>query len=160
MRKVVAVSLALFTISVIACNMIPAIVAPPVKVAPWSSLAEKWQKIGNGLDSIFGNAFQADEIISVRVPVQTCIGSVCGTATFIQFLKPCGQTLKQAAYQISTYGPGGGSGGGGGGGGIGGDPGGGSGGVADFPFQGCEPYTIQSCIGNNCRWDSYITCSG
>lgn len=162
MRKVVALSLLLVAIAVAACNIVPGIVTPVVKIGQWDSLRDKWEKIGDRLDEMFGQSFKNDEILQVRVPVRACVLGVCAVSADVSFIKPCGKSFKEAAYEISTRAPGGGGdAGGGGGGGLGGGGGtGGDGGDGGIPFSGCEPYTIQTCIGTNCRWDSYITCAG
>ena len=168
-KKYLATLLLAVTSTALACAIFGAIITPTIKLSPYSKLSEKWKKIGDELGSIYGDKYKDVELVSVRVPVVTCIAGICGASIDVQFYKPCGQTLKNQAYQISTYGPGGnndgagGAGGGGEGGGLAGSAGG-DGGYTN-PFQHCSVTTIRSCLtsGNdttttNCRYDNYLEC--
>ncbi|MDH5832183.1 hypothetical protein QFW80_16820 [Luteimonas sp. M1R5S18] len=96
----------------LACAVVPSVVAPLVTVSPSDSFSDKWDKIAQKLHQTYGNQLRDSEVISVRVPVKTCIGPVCGASIDTQFLKACGQTFKQAAEAIGdTYANGGGPGG-------------------------------------------------
>lgn len=111
-RKHIAVIAMLVSGVALACTVIPAIVYPGfVQVSSSDSFSDKWDKIANALHSLYGNQHTNSEVISVRVPVQTCVLGVCGASIDAQFLKPCGQTFKQAAEAIGQSYAGGGSGG-------------------------------------------------
>jgi len=114
-RKAVVLAALLLSGVALACTIIPSVVYPGVvQVSSSDSFTDKWDKIANALNSAFGSTHQNAEVISVRVPVKTCVLGVCGASIDTQFMKACGQTFKQAAQAIGQSYAGGGSGGGGG----------------------------------------------
>lgn len=146
----------------IACDIITSIPAPLVNISPYTTLRQKYEKIAEEVDKVYGSTFQDKLVYQLRVPVKVCLLGICGTSIETNFYKPCGQTFKQAILDVSMSGPGGAGGGTGGGGGMGGGEGGpgGGGGMAGEapeanPFRMCSDLTIRSCMNGVCRVDTY-----
>lgn len=136
------------------------IMAMPVEVSAFQSIGDDWEEIGDQLEQQFGSAGVNSEI-SVKIPVKVCALWICAPPFEQNMLKPCGKTMKQAAYDLAEYARRaeanqGGSGGGAVSGGYGEVPG------EKNPFEQCFSETIKSCAtsssGTLCRYDTYLTC--
>jgi len=148
------------------CPLVPAIVTPLITVSPYSSFKEKFEKIGDELQKIYGDTYKDSEIYQVRIPVKVCLLGICGTSIETSMYKTCGKTMKQSMQDVALNAPGGGLAGGGGGGstGSGSSQGGGGQAPPSNPFMYCSNITIQSCMtgggnsGQTCRVDTSLQC--
>lgn len=89
------------TVTVIACEMVANLRTIPVKVGPFSTIEQKYNKIANKLDAFYRGVMKPLDIITVEVPVTTCLGGVCGE-TIVKYYKPCEQSLGEALKAIDT----------------------------------------------------------
>lgn len=137
MKRSTGLGLLIISGTAIACA-IGAIVTAPVQVSAFQSIADHWESIGDQLEDQLGSSGENMEL-TVKIPVQVCVGSACAPPVETNMFKPCGETLKEAAYSVASNATGGGDGGGGG------DYGGG--GSGSNPFDGCFPGTdtVEAC---------------
>lgn len=84
----------------IACEMVAAVSGRVVEVSAWDSTSEQWEDIRDSLVGEFGTSLDNKEVISLRVPVKTCIGPVCGVSIETQFPKPCNEKLEDTLNEL------------------------------------------------------------
>jgi|APLak6261686239_1056169.scaffolds.fasta_scaffold03835_4 uncharacterized membrane protein YgcG len=157
-KVVLFLALSLSAAIVIACEVIPSIVSPPVKVSGYKTLQQKWEMIGDALNVAYGNSLKDKEVYVVKTMVYACVFNIC-SENLVSWAKPCDKTFKEAAYAIGASGPGGGGGSGGSaGGGLGGgigssDPGGSQ----------CSIETSRGCVSvdggsQTCYFNAWLDC--
>ena len=84
----------------IACEMVAAVSGRVVEVSPFDSRAEQWEDIRDSLVGEFGTSLDNKEVISLRVPVKTCLFGICGVSIETQFPKPCNQKLEDRLNEM------------------------------------------------------------
>lgn len=75
-----------------------------VKLPANQTIRAHWQQIGDELDRFYGSAWK-DYEGAVKIPISLCVAGFCpgGPAQTVQILnKPCGMTLKEAAYAVAA----------------------------------------------------------
>lgn len=155
----IATGFILVTTAVIACQIKGNLVTPPMQPSTWSTVPQKWRKIGSMLDALYQGAWKNYEIITVRVPVSQCMFGVCGE-TVMTFEKPCNKTLDETLNEMADSLEEALAGGPSGGGGVG--PGGGGG---DRPHPGNNPgaplFPTFDPWYRSCAWfgDDFAGCS-
>lgn len=157
MKRSVGVGL-LLIVGVAAACTIAALVTAPVEVSAAQHISETWEEIGDELGQRYG-AYGKDTEMTVKIPVSVCFG-VCAPPAETNMLKPCGMTLKEAAYGVAETARLTDSGGGGDGGyaGGGGDWGGGG-----DPYEYCSAVTYKSCATQGdqdlgCSYQTVLEC--
>jgi hypothetical protein len=85
---------------VVACELVAAVSGKVVEVSPWDSTSEQWEDIRDSLVGEFGTSLDNKEVISLRVPVKTCLFFICGVSIETQFMKPCNEKLEDTLNEM------------------------------------------------------------